>query len=363
MKIAAFLLLCFTLPVAAQSVEERLSKLESEVQALREENRELREELRAARASTPASPALAETSTEAATTIKVGGLVQAQAESGDALDSRFTDDNDRVFLRRARINAGGSVARDFDYRVELDLAGSLSGSSGVRAQMTDAYVTWTRHAAASLRIGQFKAPFGFEQLYSDPKLFAPERTAGSDRITLGRQTGVQLFGERGRVSYAVGAFNGNGTNVSFNDDEGFTTVGRISAKVTDGWSVGVNGFRGEETNVSVPPELGLANNTFAGTRSAWGVDTQVVAGPVELWLETLRARYDSRSLEATSAQAVWSLTKRWQAVVRWDEYADAATWLLGANYYLKGHDLKLQLHFLRGEHERHRVIARVQTIF
>ncbi|HXU44061.1 MAG TPA: porin, partial [Thermoanaerobaculia bacterium] len=101
-------------------------------------------------------------------TLTIGGLVQAQGEFGDRGDARFTNDNDRFYLRRARLNASGKFLEEFDFRVELDLAGSLANTSALRAQLTDAYVTWNHTPAAAVRVGQFKTPFGFEQLYSDP---------------------------------------------------------------------------------------------------------------------------------------------------------------------------------------------------
>ena len=361
------LLLLLPPSLHAQTVEERLAKLEAEVRELREENRALRAQL----GVTAVQPAGKETK------LTVGGLIQAQAEAGGRVDGRFSDDNDRVYLRRARLNAQGAFAEHFDFRVELDLAGSLGATTGLRAPATDAYVTWNQHPAAKVRVGQFKAPFGHETLFSDSILATPERTLGSDRLTLGRQLGVQLFGDLAnkRVAYAVGAFNGSGTNTSANDDEGFVAAARLSGTIIDSkplrWSAGVNGFRGDDRNAAVAPELGFANNAFRGERDAFGIDTQLVAGPFELWLERLQARFDPESGGAREATAhmifgTWSVTDRIQAVARWDELEangnELTTWTLGTNYLIKGNDLKLQLHWMKSEDES-RVIARVQTIF
>ena len=58
---------------------------------------------------------------------------------------------------------------------------------------------------------------------------------------------------------------------------------------------------------------------------------------------------------------------RFQLVGRYDRFMDTKAWTAGTNYYIRGHDLKLQLHFVRSDDaadvERQRVIARVQTIF
>ena len=208
-------LICILLLAPAlfgQSVEERLAKLEQEVRELRAENAELRKQLPPAPpVVVPAAPPKA-----AAPDVKpvgkesklqLGGFLQVQAESGDRVDTRFADENDRVFLRRARFAVQGSFPEDFDFKAELEAGGGLGTASGVRAQAADAYIQWSRHKFAQIRAGQFKTPYGYEQIFSDTKTLTVERTLASDRIALGRGLGVQLQGDAGPWSYAVGAFN------------------------------------------------------------------------------------------------------------------------------------------------------------
>ncbi|MEA2490547.1 MAG: phosphate-selective porin OprO and OprP [Acidobacteriota bacterium] len=379
MKIARLTLLLLLLPsvLAAQGVEERLAKLESEVRELREENRALKAQLGVEVAARTEEVAVEPAGSVPKMTI--GGFIHAQAESGGVVDPRFPDDNDRFYVRRARLSTQGKFVEHFDFKVEMELSGALGAASGMRTQMTDAFITWTQHPAASLRLGQFKSPYGFEQLYPDQRLPTPERALGTDRLTLGRQIGLQLFGELAnkRLTYALGAFNGNGVNTSVNDDEGLLTVGRLAGKVyeTKGirWSVGVDGFRGEDRAVTVAPELGFAGNTFAGNRHGWGVDTQVVAGPVELWVEALNTTHDplagvTRDSRSLMVQGSYWLTKKLQAIGRWESFEPSANvdalsgWLIGGSYAIKGDDVKLQLNYVRGEHDD-RLIARVQTVF
>ncbi|HET9226199.1 MAG TPA: porin, partial [Thermoanaerobaculia bacterium] len=102
-------------------------------------------------------------------TLAIGGLLQVQAEFGDRGDSRFGTDNDRFYLRRARINATGKFLEEFDFRLEGEFAGTLSDTSSLRAQLTDGFINWNRYEEANIRVGQFKTPFGYEQLVSDPR--------------------------------------------------------------------------------------------------------------------------------------------------------------------------------------------------
>lgn len=199
--------------------------------------------------------------------LAVGGLLQAQAEAGDRGDSRFTNDNDRFYLRRARLNATGKFLEEFDFRLELDLAGSLSNTSGLRAQLTDGYITWNRYPAANVRAGQFKTPFGFEQLYGDPRLLTLERTLVNDRLTLSRQIGAQVVGDllEKRFTYAAGLFNGNSVNNNFNDNDKFAFVARLAVIPWQGklfgqsanWAVGANGYSTSDTALALSADLGL----------------------------------------------------------------------------------------------------------
>src|SRR5258706_403816 len=334
--------------------------------------------------------------------LTIGGLLQVQFDAGDKGDSRFANDFDRFYLRRARLNASGRFLEEFDFRLELDLAGSLSNSSALRAQMTDGYITWNRYPEANIRVGQFKTPFGFEQLYGDPRLLTIERTLVNDRLTLSRQLGGQVGGDlfEKRLGYAIGTFNGNGVNNNFNDNNALVTVGRITAvpwqanlgSAAAKWSVGANGFSSKDTGLALS-DLGLdstpttadKDGLFTGKRRGSGVDSQLVAGPFELWGELLRGPFEpvskipSASFDANGwygQASLFLVPNRVQVVVKYETFDpndrknadETKTATLGANLYLKGHDLKVMANYLRTElpgsqKTQNKVIARLQVIF
>lgn len=336
-------------------------------------------------------------------TIKIGGLVQGQLEAGDRGDSRFADDNDRIYLRRARLNAVGRFLEEFDFKLELDLAGTLGNTSGLRAQLTDGYVNWNRYPSANIRVGQFKTPFGFEQLYTDARLITAEHSAANDRLTLSRQLGAQVGGElfERRVSYSVGLFNGTGANNNFNDNDDFLLAARASAvafKTKLGgkdasWAAAVNGFRSEDRSLSQPADFGFdstpgtpaLDNLFTGEREGIGLDSQFQFGPLEIWSEYIRVRFSPvsgiprRRLETDGwyAQAAYMvLPPRLQAVLKYESFDpnadfgrdDTKTWTLGLSWYFKGHDLKIQLNYLSFEvpgsdGREGKLVARLQAVF
>ncbi|HEV8238512.1 MAG TPA: porin [Thermoanaerobaculia bacterium] len=334
-------------------------------------------------------------------TLQIGGLIQAQAELGDQGDSRFPSSNDRIYLRRARVNAGGKLLEEFDFRLEVDMAGTLANTTGLRAQLTDGYVTWNRYPAANVRSGQFKAPFGYEQLVGDATLFSLERTLATDRLTPARQLGVQLAGSAidRRLSYAVGAFNGTGVNNNFNDDSRFLLAGRVSAIPWSGkiagqeasWSAGAGAYRSEDTSVNLPdfgfdstPATPDRDSQFGGKRNAWQADTQLVIGPFELWAEVLRARFEPADrLPAPSFDAggdylqttFYVIPQKLQVLLKTERFDpsrsvdgdDTRTDTAGANWYFKGHNLKLMADYLRVDAPRrptqNKVLARIQVQF
>ena len=384
MRIAILTLLAaLALPSFAQSIEERLAKLEQEMRELRAENVELRKQLglqAIVATPTPPAPAVAETLVVKPAgkepRLTLGGYLQLQGETGDRVDPRF-DENDRMLIRRARVTVGGGFAEHVDFRAEVDLSGSLGAASNLRAQGTDIFVHWKRYPGAQVRFGQFKTPYSFEQIHSDPLVLTPERALGVDRIAIGRQVGVQLMGDLAgkRVSYAVGAFNGNGINISNNDDDQFLIAARLGTTLYQRdktkWNAAVNGYRSDDRAAAAPAEAGLPGNVLAGSRHAWGVDTQFSTARADLMAEYLHADYDpdagsDRELTAFYLLGGWLFTPKWQGVARYETYdaftGDTDIWTGGANYLMKGNDLKLQLHLMHSD-DGDRVVARVQTIF
>ncbi len=384
---------------AAPSLEEQVRQLAGEMEALRKENRQLRADL--GLEGPAAQPLVRPAGRES--TLTIGGLLQAQADLGDKGDARFTSASDRFYLRRARLNLQGGFLEKFDFRLEAEFAGTLGEGTGLRAQLTDAYINWTGLDQAHARVGQFKTPFGFEQLSSDPRLLTIERTLANDRLTAGRQIGLQIGGDllAKRLTYATGIFNGTGVNTSANDDDRFLWAGRIGAIAwQDGapgrdarWSIGANALASSDARLTgQPAEFGFdlvpggaADSIFAGRRRAGGLDTQFHAGRFDLMAEYLRVRFEPRggvpagSFEAEGwyAQAAWFvLPKRLQSVVKCDFFdpnraIDAnstRTWTFGVNCLLKGDDLKLQCDYLlsdidaRPAKER-KLLLRLQTVF
>src|SRR5437764_10466485 len=172
----------------------------------------------------------------------LGGFVQVNFEDGDvsAFEGRFgeTAVKDRFRLRRARINLTGDFAEQFDFKMEGDF-GQNDGTSGNRTAFsaTDIWINWHQFPAAQIKLGQYKAPFGLEQrMTSDTALLTIERTLPTGAITPDRQIGAEVWGkpftsiwpeQKDLLAYYAGIFNGNGKNITVNDNNNFMFVGRL----------------------------------------------------------------------------------------------------------------------------------------
>jgi hypothetical protein len=177
-----------------------------------------------------------------------------------------------------------------------------------------------------------------------------------------------------KLGYAAAVVNGNGTNVSFNDNDQFTSLGRVFATAFDRDGVklnlGVDGFTGRDTG------------SFTGRRTGRGVDAQLAFAGAELAAEFLRTHFDRDVGVDTDAQG-WSVAGsyffvpgKWQGIVRYESYdpntdlvSDQTTLrTIGVTYYVKGDDLKLQLNYLLGSppnaaKQQGRFIGRMQLVF
>src|SRR5438477_13099906 len=263
-------------PLGAQTASNsaRLEKLEQAVDQLEKRNAELESEVKSlkkqtASASQPAAPGKTKTQitydgktyvekTVAAEEkpkvyakargseikLTIGGFIQVNFEDGDvsAFEGRFgqTALKDRFRLRRARINMTGDFAENFDFKIEGDFEQSDGTSPSNRTDFsgTDIFLNWHQFPAAQIKAGQYKAPFGLEQLTPDTALYTIERTLPTGAITPERQIGVELWGkpftsiwpeQKDLLTYYAGIFNGNGRNISNNDNNNFMYVGRLES--------------------------------------------------------------------------------------------------------------------------------------
>ena len=374
-------------PLLAQGtpgIEERLRALEQQVQGLAKENTELKQQLGWKGAVAPVLPQPGGKVSK----MTVGGFLQGQAEFGHSPDTRWNGVRDRFFFRRARIYVAGSFAEDFDFKAELDLQGNtLGASTGNLARANEIFINWRKYPAANVRFGQLKPAFGAETLLSDTKMLTIERALASERLTDGRNLAAGMAGELfdKKFSYYAVVANGNGSNVSANDNNKFQKSARVAftpvATAQDKVTLGVNGLWTTDTAVS-KSDLGLAGNLFTGSRSMAGLDAQWVHGPLDVSAEWLHGNFRPSGTASFTAEG-WHATagyfvlpSKLQVVFRTESFDPNTaiggntfrTHTFGLNYYVKGDDIKFGVDYLDGHipgstTDGGRLISRVQIIF
>ena len=356
----------------------------------------------------------------------LGGFIQTNFEDGDvsAFEGRFgqTALKDRFRLRRARINLTGDFAEQFDFKIEGDFEQSDGlNSSRTAFEGTDIFVNWHQYPEAQIKVGQWKAPFGLEQLTPDTSLYIIERSLPTGAITPERQIGVQLWGkpfasvwpdEKDLLTYYAGVFNGNGRNISNNDNNNFMYVGRLESTLFKSkmWGESYLKLGGDVLNsrddagTNISQTLNLLVNTdgslspfvlaTAAERTAWSVDAWLKLGPFDLIGEYLEEYVNGRTVNGvpgipdftTSGYYITAgyflIPKKLQAAVRWEDLNpgqrgnDGIHSITGGlNYYIHGDDIKLMVDYIHtwsdfrqanpqfGEDQFDEVIGRVQVMF
>jgi len=442
----------------AASESERLEKLERAVEQLQKRNAELEAEVKSLKKQTAFAPEFdangnkkpkiisdGKTYVEKGTApeekppiyvlqrgpeikLTLGGFIQANFEDGDvsAFEGRFglTALKDRFRLRRARINLTGEFAENFDFKVEGDFENSDGISSSRTAfSATDIFVNWHQYPEAQIKIGQYKAPFGLEQITPDTNLFTIERSLPTGAITPERQVGVQIWGkpftniwpdQKDFLTYYAGIFNGNGRNITINDNNNFMAAGRVELMPFKGKLFGqdsslklggdvLNSRDDKGTNIS--QSLNLLVNTDgslspyvlpgADERTAWSADAWLTVGPFDLIGEYLAEDVDGRTVAgkapgfANFEPSGWYvqgsyfiIPKKLQSVIKWealdpdqvhDDNIHSIT--AGLNYYIHGDSIKLMVNYVHtwsdfrevhpqfGDDQFDEVILRLQLMF
>ena len=443
-------------PLGAQtpSESERLQKLERAVELLEKRNAELEAEISGLKKRTAFAPEFGpgaktkvtydgKTYVEKAVVeekppvyvqqrgpelkLVLGGFIQANFEDGDvsAFEGRFGETalKDRFRLRRARINLTGDFAEQFDFKIEGDFGQSDGlNSSRTAFSATDIFVNWHQYPEAQIKVGQWKAPFGLEQITPDTTLYLIERSLPTGALTPERQLGVQLWGkpfthvwpeQKDLLTYYAGIFNGNGRNITNNDNNEFMYVGRLELQPFKGKIFGQESFlklggdllnSRDAAGTNISPALNLLVNddgslspftlATADERTAWSVDAWLKLGPFDLIGEYLEEYVNGRTVNGVPGMPDFTtngyyitagyflIPKKLQLAMRWEDLNpgqkgnDGIRSITGGlNYYIHGDDLKVMVNYIHtwsdfretnpqfGDDQFNEVIARMQLMF
>ncbi|HEY3662461.1 MAG TPA: porin [Chthoniobacterales bacterium] len=377
--------------------------------------------------------------------LTLGGYMQANFEGGDvsAFEGRFgaTALKDRFRLRRARISLSGDFAEQFDFKVEGDFEQSdaaitalksvnattgatttVTNSNRTEFSGTDIFINWHGIPEANIKIGQYKAPFGLENLTPDTLIYSIERSLPTGAITPERQIGAMIWGkplasispdQKDLVTYYGGLFNGNGRNFNNNDNNEFMYVGRLELLPFKGQlggiesqlKLGADYFHSrDDAGTNISPSLNLKVNpdgslssfvlSSADERDAFSFDAAVKLGPFELIGEYFEEHVDGRVVNGLAAMpnfiatgwylqgSYFILPKKLQAVAKYEHLNPGqlgndgiSSFTGGVNYYIHSDNVKLMADYVHtwsdfreanpglGSDQFDEIILRLQVIF
>jgi hypothetical protein len=179
----------------------------------------------------PAPPAFTVGWKDGKTTIE---SKSARLDLSNRLQVRFTqempevgDDVGSFRIRRMKTKFEGWVyTKDLGYELQLNWPDTAN-------PLEDANVNYdftSGKKELQLKAGQYKVPFGRQELTSSGSQEFVDRSIVSAEFARGRDIGVQVWGTPlgGKLDWRLGIFNGNGRTVSRNDNDKYQTNARLT---------------------------------------------------------------------------------------------------------------------------------------
>lgn len=355
--VITLLLLCSTEGRAQDSptLEERLQRMEQEIQLLKQRNAILEEEVEKLheRADANEGMGIGATAEAASQTsqpkpqmqiaykrglvfsspdndfkLKVGGRVTTRVT---AFESGHPSDED-LSVERARLYANATLLDLYDLRIQTEFAKD--------PKLKDGYINIRHLPKAQLRLGQFKPPYAWENLQSHKYLDFADRSIAVNNIrNPSRDIGAMLHGKLcdGRLGYQLAVLNGSGENTG--DDNGAKDIaGRLTldpfrgreGTILSGLHLGISGTYGDQAkDFSGQTFKTIGGTTFidfvddtahTGDRIRFGTEAGLAAGPASIKAEWTRMELEGLEL-ATEKEDI-----------------DISAWYVSGSYILTGEE-------------------------
>ena len=272
------------------------------------------------------------------------------------------NDTNGFFIRRGRVKfEGNALTKDLTYEIEFDMGTPDEGDP--QFDLKDLYFDYLLNSRLHIKAGQFKTPFGFQELTSSKKLQFVDRSLASEEFVQGSDIGVMFWGpdEGAPVEYYLGAFNGDGDN-NFNGNTDLIYVGNISYMPLGKYKKGESDLKGEKI-----PRLVFGLGGIYGPNAADGDYIYALAGNAGLKYSglSIRGEYfyrdnlDDTSIDASSGDAHGFYTQagyffvpkklefalRASQFYREGDFDDEEEYSVGMNYFFFGNKLKIQMDY------------------
>ena len=297
-----------------------------------------------------------------------GGYVMGKASVTDQDQSTHSSFD----LRMARAYVNGQVL-DFKYRLQMEVTGGGVGETNEKSvRIVDAYGEWAKYKYFTVRFGQFKRAFTFENpmnpwdigfgAYSQ---LITKLAGMSDRVgehsSGGRDIGVQVAGDLLPVGndkhkflhYQLALYNGQGINQK-EKNNGKDLIGGAYVYPIKELAIGVFGWNGSFTKNEITVDR---RRMAVGLKyeSKWSVRAEYATSKGY----KISDYTEDGTLKATACDKAdaWYMTigaplsKKLKVYAKWDVYRDTREWdsmkalyCLSANYYFHK-NFKLQANY------------------
>lgn len=303
----------------------------------------------------------------------LGGYIIGKASASDQDLSSSVKSHSNIDLRLVRLYAGGRIW-DFKYNLQMEVNGVSGTKKEKGPRIVDAWAEWCKYGFASIKFGQFKRAFTFENpmnpwnvgfgAYSQ----LSDKLAGmNDRIgehsSGGRDLGIQLQGDvigsksgsHHYLHYQVGVYNGQGINHS-DENNSKDIIGGIWVNPIKDLSIGAFGWSGSYTLDGITVDR---NRMAFGVRyeSKWTVRAEYATSQGHKISDYTKGENGTMTVKGTDHADAWYIavgvpvTSKCKIYGKWDVYRDDKTWksqkaiyALSANYTFFP-NLKLQANY------------------
>ena len=231
--------------------------------------------------------------------------------------------------RLIRLYVDGSIFNDFKYRIQFQ-------ANGTKPHVKDFYVEWARYKEFSVKLGQFKRAFTFENPMNPWDVgvgdfsFLVQKFAGmGDRLGEdnmgGRDIGIQIQGDLFPIGdekyrllhYQLGLYNGQGINLA-DANKAKDIIGTIQVQPIKGLYLGVFGWMGSWNNGTADLKRQRISTGLKFDRDNWSVRAEYATALAD-------ERAESGAADAFYVTVGVPVLDWLKVYVKWDEFRSQAT--------------------------------------
>ncbi len=239
-------------------------------------------------------------------------------------------------IRRAKLKFEGWFYKPY-LQYEVQTNWPAISTANLNGYLEDANINWDVTKGKKqfmVKLGQYKVPFGLQELVSSGSQQLVDRTLVSNLYSRGRDTGVSVWGVLGanKFEYRAGIFNGNGLTRSVNDNAQFQKNVRVTFQPNGAVPLGT--YSGAHQSESDFESKALGKPIFTINAAFEENDLSFVATDLKTNLKSTLYTVDMmlkhRGFSATAAY-FWGEREPQEI----NETFDTSGWYAQAGYFLK----------------------------